>query len=128
MEVTIDNEPTAIWPTLMLSALLGRREGGFVLAPNAVLDDGLFDYIHAGALTRWEILRLLPRLASAGPPNSYPKVRIGRCRRIAVRSPVPLAVHIDGELFARPDDKVNELEIGIQPLALRVQMGFPPRA
>jgi diacylglycerol kinase family enzyme len=124
MEVTIDDEPTANWPTLMLSALVGRREGGFVLAPDAVLDDGLFDYIHAGDLTRWEILRLMPRLALAGPPSSYPKVHSGRCRRIAVRSPVPLVIHTDGELFARPDDIVHEVEIGIQPLALRVQVGY----
>jgi diacylglycerol kinase family enzyme len=124
MEINIDNEPTAIWPTLMLSVLLGRREGGFVLAPEAVLDDGLFDYIHAGNLTRWEILRLLPRLALAGPPKSYPKVHIGRCRRIAVHSPVPLAIHTDGEVFARPEDNVHEVEIRIQPLALRVQIGY----
>ena len=48
-------------PTLMLSLLLGRREGGFVLAPHARLDDGWFDYVHSGALSRWEVLCLLPR-------------------------------------------------------------------
>jgi diacylglycerol kinase (ATP) len=35
-------------PTLALTLALGRREGNFVLAPDAKLDDGLFDYVHAG--------------------------------------------------------------------------------
>ncbi|HYV35993.1 MAG TPA: diacylglycerol kinase family protein [Gemmataceae bacterium] len=124
MEVTIDDQPTAIVPTLMLSILLGRREGGFVLAPDALLDDGLFDYVHADGLSRWEVLKLLPRLAIAGPPKNDPKVRLGRCRRIKLHSPAPLAVHIDGEFFARPEDGVRDLEIWIQPRALKVQMGL----
>jgi len=124
-EVTIDDQPTVTWPTLMLSVLLGRREGGFVLAPDARLDDGLFDYVHAGDLSRCEVLRFLPRLALAGPPRNHPKVRLGRCRRLKIRSPTPVAVHIDGEFFARPEDNVRELEICIEPLALRVQMALP---
>src|SRR5262249_59478299 len=32
-------------PTLALSVALGRREGNFLLAPDARLDDGLFDYL-----------------------------------------------------------------------------------
>jgi diacylglycerol kinase (ATP) len=120
MEITMDDGPRAIWETLMLSVLLGRREGGFVLAPGALLDDGLFDYVQAGNLSRCEVLQLLPRIALAGPPRNRAKIRMGRCRRITVRSPTPLAVHIDGELFARPEDDIKELEITIQPRALRV--------
>src|SRR5262249_53703931 len=40
VELTIDAEPPWSVPTLMLSVLLGRREGGFVMAPAARLDDG----------------------------------------------------------------------------------------
>src|SRR5262249_56334794 len=80
MTLTLDDAPPWEAPTLMLSVLLGRREGGFVLAPHAQLDDGLFDYVHAGALSRWEVLRFLPLLAVSGPPPEYPKVRQGRCR------------------------------------------------
>jgi YegS/Rv2252/BmrU family lipid kinase len=120
-QITIDDQAPVTWPTLMLSVMLGRREGGFVLAPDAQLDDGLFEYIHAGELTPWEVLCLLPRLAFSGPPKEYPKVRRGQCRQLTLHSPVPLAVHIDGELFARPKDNVRDLEINICPRALRVQ-------
>src|SRR5262249_37226977 len=84
--LTIDEEPTWTVRTLMLSVLLGRREGGFVMAPAARLDDGWFDFVHAGCLSRWEVLRFLPRLALAGPPANYDRVRQGRCRHIRLSS------------------------------------------
>src|SRR5262249_18336689 len=77
MAFTIDGEAWQV-PTLLLSVGLGRREGGFVLAPQAQLDDGLFDYLHVGTMSRLEVLRFLPRVASAGPPTDHPRVRIGR--------------------------------------------------
>jgi diacylglycerol kinase family enzyme len=120
MTVAIDDEPAETRPTLMISVLLGRREGGFVLAPQARLDDGLFDYLHAGQMSRWEVLRYLPQLASSGPPANHPKVRMGHCRRLKLHSEVPLIVHIDGEFFARPEDRIHDLEITIRPHALRV--------
>ena len=125
LTVTIDDQPPRAMPTLMLSVLLGRREGGFVMAPEAKLDDGLFDYVHAGDLSRFEVLRLLPRLAVCGPPKDYPKVHQGRCRRFLVHSPVPLVVHIDGEFFAVPEDNVRDLEIRLLPQALAVQLDLP---
>jgi diacylglycerol kinase family enzyme len=125
LEVTIDDQPPVTWPTLMLSVLLGRREGSFVLAPNARVDDGLFDYLHAGALSRFEVMRFLPGLALWGPPAQHPKVRQGRCRELRLQSPVPLTVHIDGEFFARPEDNVRTMHIRLVPHALRLQVFAP---
>jgi diacylglycerol kinase family enzyme len=121
MDLRIDDGPVWSVPTLMLSVMLGRREGGFVLAPDAQLDDGLFDYVHAGCLTRWEVLRILPKLAAGGPPKDHPKVRLGRCRMIRLHAHAALTVHIDGEFFARPEDNVRDLEIRLLPRGLRVQ-------
>jgi diacylglycerol kinase family enzyme len=108
-------------PTLLMSVLLGRREGGFVLAPRAEVDDGWFDYVHAADLSRWQVLRFLPRIALFGPPEVYPKVRQGRCRRVQLSSEAPLIVHIDGEFFCLPEDKVRELEIDLLPGTLTVE-------
>jgi diacylglycerol kinase (ATP) len=126
LAVTIDDQPPRSMPTLMLSVMLGRREGGFVMAPDAKLDDGLFDYVHAGDLSRFEVLRLLPRLAITGPPRDNPKVHQGRCQCFVVHSPVPLVVHIDGEFFARAEDNVRDLQIRLWPRALRVHRDLPP--
>ena len=62
----LDDEPPWTTPTLLFSTLVGKREGGFLLAPKAEVDDGLFDFIHAADLSRWEIMRLLPRVALFG--------------------------------------------------------------
>jgi len=120
MTFHIDDEPPWTAPTLLFSTLIGKREGGFVLAPKAELDDGLFDFVHAADLSRWEILHFLPRLALFGPPETYPKVRQGRCRRVRLRSEGPLTVHMDGEFFCLPKDRIEELEIEILPGALQV--------
>ncbi len=121
LQVRIDEEPAQTVPTLMLSVLVGRREGGFVLAPQARLDDGWLDYVHAGELSRWQVLWLLPRLALAGPPRNHPRVRLGRCRRLQLQSEAPLIVHVDGEFFCQPEDDVRHLDICILPGALRVR-------
>jgi diacylglycerol kinase (ATP) len=121
MELAIDDRPALTVPTLMLSVLVGRREGGFVFAPRASVSDGWLDYVHAGSLSRWEVLKFLPRLALAGPPESYPKIEQGRCRRIRLASESSLIVHVDGEFFCRPEDDIRRLEIEIRPGALRVE-------
>ena len=108
--------------TLMLSLLLGRREGNFLLAPEAALDDGLFDVAHARNLSKWQAMRMLPRLAWWGPPASHPQLWQGRCQAMRVRSTTPLAAHTDGELFCTPEENIHALEIRLLPKKLRVKI------
>jgi diacylglycerol kinase (ATP) len=121
MELVFDDQTALHLPTFMFSVLVGRREGGFVMAPEARLDDGWLDYVHSGTLSRWEVVRLLPRVAFWGPPANHPKVRLGRCQRVRLRSRSPLIVHVDGEFFCRPEDNIPELDIDILKGALRVR-------
>lgn len=120
LQVALDDLPAKTKPTLMLSVMVGRREGGFVMAPNARLTDGLFDYVHAGALTRWQVLGLLPRLALFGAPSSYPGVELGQCRKISVKAKSDLISHIDGEFFCRPGEGIRELNVELLPGHLRI--------
>lgn len=120
MSLRIDEQERRT-PTLALSLALGRREGNFVVAPQAVLDDGLFDYIHAGPLRRRDLVRLLPSLfGGGGLPCAYPNLWLGRCRKVRLQAESPLVVHTDGELFCVPEEGVRELEIDLLPKALRV--------
>jgi YegS/Rv2252/BmrU family lipid kinase len=119
MDFEVDGESWQA-PTLMISVGIGQKEGGFVLAPQARLDDGFLELLHAGNLSRWEVLRFLPGLALSGPPTNHPKVRMSRCRHIKLRSERPLTIHIDGEFFCRPEDKLHEVEIQVLPGALRI--------
>jgi diacylglycerol kinase family enzyme len=120
MTIQIDDGPPWQTPTLLFSALIGRREGGFVLAPRAEVDDGWLDFVHAADLSRWQVMQLLPRIALFGAPERYPKVRQGRCRRIHLQSEAALTVHTDGEFFCLPADDVRVLDIEILPHALTV--------
>lgn len=117
--VTLDGE-TRRGPTLALTLGIGKREGNFVLVPDAVLDDGLFDYVHAGALTRRTLLRLVPAGVAGRLPADHPGLRLGRCRRASVQSEAPLAAHTDGEFFCRPEQDVRALEVELLPGRLRV--------
>lgn len=119
MSITFDEKQYDL-PTLALTVALGRREGNFVLAPEAILDDGYFDYLHAASLSRWELLRNVPGMVTGHLPEDHPKIRRGRCRRVAVSSQTPLLVHVDGEFFCQPADQIHSLEVEILPLALRV--------
>ncbi len=122
LQLRWDQEPPVLSPTLMLSLLLGRREGNFPLAPNAVLDDGLFDYLLAGQFTSWQAIRMIPRLAIWGPPANHPRISQGRCRSLHVVSPEPLVVHSDGEIVCTPEHDCRELEIRLLPKRLRVKV------
>jgi diacylglycerol kinase (ATP) len=124
MTLRIDNAPPWQSRTLLFSVLVGRREGGFVLAPRAEIDDGWLDYIHAADLSRWQVVQLLPRIALFGAPEEYPKIRQGRCRRVLLQSDEPLLVHTDGEFFCLPEDNVRELDIDLLPGALTVEAGL----
>jgi diacylglycerol kinase (ATP) len=109
-------------PTLALTLELGPLEGNFVLAPEAELDDGLFDYIHAGPLGPRDFLRLVPRILMRwGLPRDYPNLWQGRCRQARIHAESPLVVHVDGELFCVQADGVRDLEIDLLPRALRVR-------
>ena len=116
MTATLDGEPLAAGRTLMISVMLGRREGGFVMAPQARLDDGWFDLVHAGELTRWEAIRLIPSLISSGPPRDHPKLGFHQGRRLLVESKQPLVIHADGEILCRKEDQVHRVEVDLLPL------------
>jgi diacylglycerol kinase family enzyme len=121
MTITLDGQ-TRTAPTLSLTIAIGKREGSFVVARDAVMDDGLFDYLQAGELARWELLRYMPRLASGRElPRDHPRIWMGRCRQVDLESETPLTVHLDGEFFALPEDPIRCLQIRILPTRLKVQ-------
>jgi diacylglycerol kinase family enzyme len=124
MTVEIDGQPGRTGPTLALSLALGRREGKFIVAPDAVLDDGLFDVIHAGDLSRLGAAALLPGLFRGKLPP-HPALWTGRCREVTVRAESPLIVHVDGEFLCLPEEGFRELKVSLLPGALEVFARLP---
>jgi diacylglycerol kinase family enzyme len=125
MIVNFDGQERRV-QTLALTLAIGRREGNFIMAPDAVLDDGLFDYLHAGPMHRLELLWNVPRLATGLLPTRNPKLWRGRCRHVTVTCEAPLPFHIDGELFTQAERAVHTLDVQIVPSALRVMARQQP--
>jgi len=124
MTVRFDDTETT-GPTLALSVLLAQREGNFPLRPDASLTDGLFDYMHATRLRRWHLLRYLPAMATGRLPENHPLIRLGRARRIVVKSEAPLCAHADGEFVCVPEDRLKEIAVEVLPARLKTEVFAP---
>jgi len=95
---------------VMMSMMNGRRlGGGFRIAPQALLDDGLFDLTLARQTSRLTMLRLMG-MYMQGTQHTHPAVRTMRAKRIAIRAEGGLASHADGEIFMT-DGKCLDLEM-----------------
>ena len=85
---------------LMVTTAVGKRHGGgFYVTPFAIADDGLLDVCIAGNLSRPAIFPLIPRFMK-GTHTTHPKCTMLLGKKVTVSSPVGLAAHIDGEIYA----------------------------
>lgn len=84
--------------------------GGFLLTPEARVDDGLLDICLIRKVTRRRILSLLPH-AIKGQHLKQPEVIIHQSRKIQVKSKQILPIYFDGELptLTNPHDFTIEL-------------------
>jgi diacylglycerol kinase family enzyme len=107
---------------LMLTLCNGPREGGgFAVAPEARIDDGLFHYAAVRKVSRLMMLRLLPEVMN-GTHARFPQVRMGQFLRLQLDTDRSVVVHIDGEIFSGFGTDTRRLEIEIQPGALEVMV------
>ena len=70
--------------------------GGMKLAPDAQPDDGLFEVVLIGDISKPDFLTTAPKLYSGGHV-SHPKVEVLRSARVSVASAEPLPIEVDGE-------------------------------
>jgi diacylglycerol kinase (ATP) len=71
--------------------------GGMWIAPNANVDDGLFEVVTIGDVSRWLGIRSLPMLYR-GTHGRLAQVEFGRAHRVEIDSDEPIGVEADGEL------------------------------
>jgi diacylglycerol kinase (ATP) len=104
--------------SLMLALGNGPREGGgFIITPDAKLDDGLLNYVTIKSISRLMMLRLVPEVMK-GTHGRFKQVRMGTCRWMTVTSQQPLYIHCDGEIYAGFGTNVRKLTIQILPNSL----------
>lgn len=97
----------------------GKVEGGaFVMAPDAEIDDGLFDVVVARGMGRIGILGLLPQVLK-GQHMSNPKVLKFQTNKLTVQAVTPLPIHADGELTYS-----GAMNLEIEVLARKLEVIF----
>jgi len=98
LKIAIDGNPP--FEVLTRNAIVanGRYFGrGFLAAPDAKLDDGLFDIVNIGDLGTLEAVRNVPKLRN-GTHLSHPKVSHYRGKRVEVTSDESVLLEMDGDL------------------------------
>jgi YegS/Rv2252/BmrU family lipid kinase len=107
-------------PTLMLTLCNGSREGGgFLVAPEARLDDGILHYATIRKVSRPMMFRLIPEVMK-GTHGRFKPVRMGTCRKMSMTSDRPIYIHADGEIYTGFGSNLRQLSIEVVPNALRV--------
>lgn len=85
-------------PTYLLSVANSPRTGGqFMVAPQAKMDDGAFDFIFAPKMPFRQVLRILPRILN-GTHVQHPEIRTGRTSQLRIVSKPGTPIHADGEI------------------------------
>lgn len=83
----------------MISIANGSRYGGgFMVAPQSVVDDGWLDLVIIRKIHPLKRFFYLPRVEK-GKHLSLPFVKVDKVRGIVIRAREPIPVHLDGELI-----------------------------
>ena len=100
---------------LLLAAIANGRfyGGGMLAAPEAKIDDGLFDICLVGEASRFMILRLFPMYIK-GQHGKLAEVEFLRGKKILIESEEELSLNIDGEIFSSSKIDFEIIEKGIK--------------
>lgn len=122
--VTVDDEVVHRGPALLVSVHNGPRTGGsYRFAPDARLDDGVFDVVIAGEVGRLALATLLPRVPGGGHLDD-PHVTLHRGREVTIDWDAPRIAHLEGEVLPA----CERFEATLRPASLRVVGAEDPNA
>ncbi|MEP6978107.1 MAG: diacylglycerol kinase family protein [Thermoleophilia bacterium] len=90
--------------------------GGMMMAPEAEPDDGLFDVLLIGDLTKRDLIVTLPKTYK-GKHLPHPKAELLRGATVSVEAPEPLPIELDGE-----QPGTTPVRFDVVPKALRLRV------
>lgn len=115
LKVAVDTE-TRTAPMEDAIVAVGRYlAGGMMITPDAEPDDGLFDVLLIGDLTKTELVRVMPKLYR-GTHLPHPKGEVLRGRTVSIEAGEPLPVQLDGE-----QPGTTPVRFEIVPAAIRLR-------
>jgi diacylglycerol kinase family enzyme len=121
MRMEIETE-TQKWEqrNLLLTMCNGPREGGgFLLAPEAKVDDGILHYAMIKHVSRPMMFRLIPEVMK-GTHGRFKDVVLGTCKRMSVTADRPMYIHTDGEIHSGFGTNTRKVTFEVLPNALKV--------
>ncbi len=119
LELAFDDE-TVRQQSLFLTMGMGPRHGGgFLLTPDARLDDGLIDSCLVNPVSRAVMVSMLLRVIN-GTHTTSEHVTMRQNKQLKVRSSAALPIHVDGEMLCYPADNVRQVTITCIPRSLRI--------
>jgi diacylglycerol kinase (ATP) len=99
-----------------------REGGGFLIAPDAKIDDGIIHYAMITDVSRPMMFRIVPEVMK-GTHRRFKQVRMGTCKKFTLTANRPLYIHADGEIFSGPGTDIHKVSVEILPNALKVVRG-----
>jgi len=99
-----------------------REGGGFLIAPDAKIDDGLLHYAMITNVSRLMMFRIVPEVMK-GTHGRFKQVHMGSCKKFTLSADRPLYIHADGEIFTGPGTDLRKVSFEILPNALKVVRG-----
>ena len=108
---------------LLLTICNGPREGGgFMIAPDAKIDDGILHYAMIKKVSRPMMFRLVPEVMN-GTHGRFKQVTMGSCKKMSVSADRPMYIHADGEIYSGFGTDVRKVTFEILPGVLKVVRG-----
>ncbi|HET6769877.1 MAG TPA: diacylglycerol kinase family protein [Chitinophagaceae bacterium] len=107
---TVSNEYSIEGQRLLISVMNGHRAGGgFHIAPESAIDDGLFDVVLVDKLHPFQRLRWLP-VIEKGKHLELSFIKSFRTKKLIITSEEKMDTHLDGEYYS-----AKRLEIEMLP-------------
>lgn len=116
MQVVVDDEARVGVMNEVVVANGRYLGGGMMLCPEAVPDDGLFDVLVIGDITKRDLIQTMPKIYR-GTHLPHPRAELLRGRTVSVDAGEPLPVQLDGE---QPGTTPVRIELVPHALRLRV--------
>jgi diacylglycerol kinase (ATP) len=116
LQVRVDDEERNALMEDVIVAVGRYLAGGMMITPDAEPDDGLFDVLLIGDVTKTELVRVMPKIYR-GTHLPHPKGEVLRGRTVSIEADDALPIQLDGE---QPGTTPARFEIVPAAIRLRV--------
>ena len=112
------NDTVITQRSLLISIMNGRRlGGGFIMAPNSLPDDGLFDLCIAEQMSSFEVIKMIPHFTK-GDQATQSAIKTGQAAKISITAQDgPLPAQTDGEIICVDG---THLEVEVLPRQIEI--------